>query len=525
MGLGLRLAKLGNAGLAFDESFHAVAAQSLVETGEPNLPSGKPYTRAMLFTKMVALSFSFFGVNEFAARLPSALFGTLSVVLVFLIARKFFGTPVGLLSALFLALSPFQIAWSRECRMYSAFQFLYLFGFYSFYAGFEGFSNSSGKKIGLPSNWAISRLLDRWNMDLRWLVCAAFIFFISYSLQRLTAFFGISVFVYCLFFGVAAYFKEQKGGVVKSKYFWTLLTIIVGAAIVLILDPSFVQRIKHMLFFSPNWASARKSMPLLYADFLASGPLFPIGVLFILGSVQIMTRASKTGIYTLVCILVPLGIISLFYSELRGNRYIFNIFALIIMIASYALYNFFDSEAKRLSDLCNTFDWSRYKKIATGVLVGIVLLAFSTSFVLYGYRVIIDYYGKEGPLALEHNDWKKAHSYVSRLSTDKDILITTNPLAAHFYQFDNIEYMLAKKADDYHLFDLKHIPDLKTLTSILLENPRGWIVTDPDRFISNAHTEKEVRTFIQTRLVKHRTPSKMRLLIFSWDRSLDPVIN
>lgn len=276
-----------------------------------------------------------------------------------------------------------------------------------------------------------------------------------------------------------------------------------------------------MLFFSPDWASTRKPMPMLYADFLASGPIFPIGVLFILGSVQILSRASKPGIYTLVSILVPVIIISLFYSELRGNRYIFNLFTLIIMIASFSLYTFLNSEAKRVSDFCNTYNWFGIKKIATSVLVGIVLLALSTSFVLYGYGVIIDYYGKEGPLALEHNDWKKAHAYISELSTDSDILITTNPLAAHFYKFDNIKYVLAKKSDDYKLFDLNHIPDLKTFKSILSENPRGWIVTDPDRFASNTHTEMHVRKYIQSSLNKHKTSSMMRLLIFNWDQSLN----
>ena len=127
-GLSLRLINLGKPGLAYDESFHVVSAKSMLDTGEPNLPSGEPYTRALLFTRLVAFSFSLLGSNEFAARLPSVIFGTLTIILIFFVGKRMFGTTVGLISAIFLALSPFEIAWARECRMYAMFQFFFLFG-------------------------------------------------------------------------------------------------------------------------------------------------------------------------------------------------------------------------------------------------------------------------------------------------------------------------------------------------------------------------------------------------------------
>jgi 4-amino-4-deoxy-L-arabinose transferase-like glycosyltransferase len=123
-------------GLGFDETIHVYAAKSILETGKPELPSGEIYDRALFFTKAVALSFKLFGVNELSARLPSIVFGVLSVVLVFFIGRGF-GTSAGLIAALLMAFMPFEVGWSRACRMYSMYQFFFLLTLFSFYKGFE----------------------------------------------------------------------------------------------------------------------------------------------------------------------------------------------------------------------------------------------------------------------------------------------------------------------------------------------------------------------------------------------------
>ncbi|HKQ46841.1 MAG TPA: hypothetical protein VJZ71_02090 [Phycisphaerae bacterium] len=53
------------------------------------------------------------GLNVWSTRLPDALFGTALVLWVFLLVRRFYGDGVGLLSAAFLAVSPWHIHLSR----------------------------------------------------------------------------------------------------------------------------------------------------------------------------------------------------------------------------------------------------------------------------------------------------------------------------------------------------------------------------------------------------------------------------
>jgi mannosyltransferase len=59
-----------------------------------------------------------FGNSEFAVRSFSALLGTLLVILVFVLANKLFNRTVALAAALLSAISPLQVYYSQETRMY-----------------------------------------------------------------------------------------------------------------------------------------------------------------------------------------------------------------------------------------------------------------------------------------------------------------------------------------------------------------------------------------------------------------------
>lgn len=54
-----------------------------------------------------------FGLNEISIRLPSVIFGVLAVLFIYLLASELFSSEIGFLSALFLAVSPWHIQFSR----------------------------------------------------------------------------------------------------------------------------------------------------------------------------------------------------------------------------------------------------------------------------------------------------------------------------------------------------------------------------------------------------------------------------
>ena len=60
-----------------------------------------------------------FGFSEISVRLPSLIFGLLTIYMTFLIGKELFSKKVGLLAALFLTVAPLHIYYSQEARMYS----------------------------------------------------------------------------------------------------------------------------------------------------------------------------------------------------------------------------------------------------------------------------------------------------------------------------------------------------------------------------------------------------------------------
>jgi len=65
-----------------------------------------------------------FGENEFAARLPAAIFGTLSISAIFALGKNTLGRPAGLLAALLWAVSVVDISQSQNARNYTILVFL-----------------------------------------------------------------------------------------------------------------------------------------------------------------------------------------------------------------------------------------------------------------------------------------------------------------------------------------------------------------------------------------------------------------
>ena len=60
-----------------------------------------------------------FGIGEMAVRIPSVIFGVLTIYVVFLLGQKLHSRALGLFSALLLAISPLHIYYSQEARMYA----------------------------------------------------------------------------------------------------------------------------------------------------------------------------------------------------------------------------------------------------------------------------------------------------------------------------------------------------------------------------------------------------------------------
>jgi mannosyltransferase len=118
---GLRLYRLGYQSLWYDEavSIHLatkdLAALTLHTAGDIHPPL---YYYLLHFWVLVA------GSSEFSAAFLSLLFGLILVALSYRLAREACGSNVGLLTAFLIAVSPFNLWYSQEMRMYTLGAFL-----------------------------------------------------------------------------------------------------------------------------------------------------------------------------------------------------------------------------------------------------------------------------------------------------------------------------------------------------------------------------------------------------------------
>jgi len=133
------------AGFNADEASYAYNAYSLIETGKDEFGNSwpvyfvsfgdyKPGGTTYFMLPFVKL----FGLNETAARLPSLMAGVFSVFLIYLFVQELFGViTISLLSALFLAISPWHIHFSRGAWETNIATTFLLLGTYLFLKGLK----------------------------------------------------------------------------------------------------------------------------------------------------------------------------------------------------------------------------------------------------------------------------------------------------------------------------------------------------------------------------------------------------
>ena len=153
----LRLWNLGTLSLVGDEGHQALAVAGILEHGIPLCPAGTIYLRGgpFLYTEALAAVLGG-GVLPFTLRLPSALFGALSILLVFLLARLLKGTRVAFIAAFLAAFSLWELEMSRYARMYTLLQLAYLGTAWAFVRGYV--RGEPGARV-LTFLWALVAVL------------------------------------------------------------------------------------------------------------------------------------------------------------------------------------------------------------------------------------------------------------------------------------------------------------------------------------------------------------------------------
>ncbi len=140
LGLWLRTLDFATISLDVDEFSLVRFARGVEEFGFPRTTFGsfhKDATTYELVSYFLAVTRFFFGENDTSARLPSLLFGTMSIGVIGWVGYRIFGWRAGLVSALICALHPTCMYWSRNAFWPAQGQFFVLLTVWCFYEAIQ----------------------------------------------------------------------------------------------------------------------------------------------------------------------------------------------------------------------------------------------------------------------------------------------------------------------------------------------------------------------------------------------------
>ena len=533
----LRFYNLGEQGFWVDELNHVFVAQSLQNDGTFNLPSGEPYSRAKLFAFATVISIKIFGVSEFSLRLPSALFGLLSLILVFYFVRRLFGFPVALVSLLLLTIIPFETGWARTSRFYTIFQFFTLCSWYFFYAGFENvFKTTIIKKQEFKTS--VLSVIKSWNLNWKYLLLFIVFSLIAISIQIIGGLIFLALLAY---FTLLTMYLLWTGGIktaIFSKYFIFLALVFLIITISFLFVPKIKEFVVFSLSYLPAWAQNDVSQDrLLFVKFIMGKKLFPIGALFLIGLWQSVLRLNKRILYTALFFLVPVFMFTFVFSY-RAYHYIYNIFPFFVIIAAYGIVNIVDSERNFLLSRVNIFNKLKIssKKLQSSLIFAMFFLFVSFSeFTKDGLAIP---FGKGGDSngAVTLLEWPAAFDFVKNQDDGQSIIIASVPLASCYYlgkidfsmNFSGLDMSREQNLvdDGGKNFDFysgtRFIEDVIALDSLVHSGKAGFIIVDSYRFFLDLIIPENIRAYILTNLTEEFVSPNNTVFVYSWRSNVKP---
>jgi hypothetical protein len=406
-GFGFRAAQLSAEGLSEDELNKLVAVEDYRARGLTSANGEHPFLmKALLTASVVAADYwnetalvasnpSLRVQSETALRLPGAIFGALTSLLIFLVASELFGTEVGLIAAALWALDPSAIGFNRIAKEDSFLLFFFLLANIFWLRGQR--VAESGR--GHPERYY-------------WATAAAFGAMVAS--KYLPHYIGISASYYHIFQGIPA--TRWRLGTRR----WLIFFAVMGAAFVLcnptILLPSTwhemavfarEKRIGHDSYefmgqlYRNQVTLWLKGVPwFFYYVFMAVKIPLPVIISFVVGLVLLFRKRMGDGRFFLLFWLL-LWFLPLSVMGGKFTRYFTMALPVVLMTAAIGAHYVAQLLAEKLHDVFGNTSLRGYARSGVAALV-LAFPAFASASALPHYRLYTTALG---------GGWERAGSY------------------------------------------------------------------------------------------------------------------
>ncbi len=382
-----RFYKLGTWSFWYDEIYTLRDVGNIFNLGLLN----QQFSRVLIYSTVNLL-----GTSEFTARLAPAVMGILTIPVLYFPTRKIFSPGVALLSALFLAISPWHLYWSQNARFYTALLLFYSLALFAFYFAFE--------------------------KD-RPLYLLFFLVLLGLAVQeRLFAVFMVPI--AALYLLAVKYPPFEKPAGLRARNIWLLVVpvILIGLAA----GYEFISNPEKWLA-GFGWVNNNPF-------WLMGGVVYYIGLVYLcMGSVGgwfLVHQKNRAGLLLAIAATFPiLAILALSPIQYTANRYAFIALTSWLILAAAGVWELI----RRVE--------SKTWYLAAGVLLILLLEPVSEAVLYYRYQ--------NG----NRDNWKAAFTLINRLKSPDDQVVVTNTLLGDYYTD-------GKDTVNYRALDLGNLPSV-----------------------------------------------------------------
>ena len=284
-----------------DEASTARFGRAVLEAGIPKI-NGYLLDAYYVTHYLTGVSFHFFGQNEFAARLPEVIFGTLLIYAIYFLGKNIFNSQVGTAAGLLTAFSYLQIAWSRQARGY-----VILECFFVFYLAFFYLAQKHKSRVSYKFMAAIFLLLAIFThtLGLTLIIISAVFLLLKNGLKKIN--FKLIFFFVLLFSSILLFFP-----IGKSLYRYLIRECL------------------------PNLLTGRNFISYYHSLFWRNYPLLILmsAICFIL----LWQKKEKNILIFFSSVFIVYLFTVVFLLFVPFEKYVLVLFPMFLLISSYALY-------------------------------------------------------------------------------------------------------------------------------------------------------------------------------------------
>lgn len=526
----VRLYRVDFLSLWVDEYVHLGQAAAILH---PDLEMAGD-TNGIFLTWCMALLFKLFGTSEFTVRLPSVVFGTLTIPLVYLLARNMFNRGVGLIGAFLFAFSLFVVNWSRIGRNYASFEFAFMLLLITVWFIF----NSKRKKESGQKD-----LFERDGISKKHLFILPLVLLFCWLNHQLVfvSLFGLGAYVVI---AAVIHLVKQPKPLVNLR---TVIAASVLVGMVLIVFPFTLEQVvrpvlgvflpeKVINWVLPNWSSLYEQLRsengmksfTVYFNVLKDDytKLYYLGIAGFVLSWFVFKNRNGAAFMCSVFLLV-FGLHSFVFRDPHTPNYLYYVYPLFLISMALTIYWVIYKAIPYL-----LFRWVKHQRVRTLLLgsLTLVVLGFFTPWKEVKKLITINHHGLSTKKTLVHVDyvnWREIGEIMARKIAPDELVISSSRMPANFYlKRDNTVHFRQRHYDTSQKAYVLNKPDslpnsahtLEDLVRTYKKNPKGWFFAD--YYFDNVMTDPMARAFVIQNMNFHFNVGKEGdVKIFSWNHA------